>query len=323
MPVCNMKLLVIVTLLALTCAQDLPQKRPVKRSYVCPPNFVRQGHRCYFFSKEPATWQEAHFHCRDMHSNIAVIKSANQDKLIRSFLSKKPLAPLERWLGGVYDWEQMAWKWAASGKPLSYSGFQKTEKEDKEKLRWHCIIMDPSLQYRWNSRSCVEQKHYICHTKLKTVNSKGKKKLRRQYNVDKDNKLNEIPVPTILDYPLNDTAPLKANIPITYKVEINQRLNDQALFAEAAPPFEKSVKRAKRKRKAKQRELSHYKRNSTISELSSFLDRERRRKPKGKSVDRGKATAIQHIRWRTYKRKQNNPLYPKPIVEEYNYVKER
>ncbi|KAJ8964446.1 hypothetical protein NQ314_004905 [Rhamnusium bicolor] len=73
------------------CAQELPEKRPVKRSYVCPPKFVRQGHRCYFFSKEPATWQDAHFHCRDMHSNIAIIKNANQDKLIRNFLSTKSL----------------------------------------------------------------------------------------------------------------------------------------------------------------------------------------------------------------------------------------
>lgn len=56
--------------------------------------------------------------------------------------------PLERWLGGVYDWEQMSWKWAASGKPLTYQGFADSEPEQKEKLRWHCIIVDPTKQYR-------------------------------------------------------------------------------------------------------------------------------------------------------------------------------
>lgn len=180
--------------------------------------------------------------------------------------------------------------------------------------------------YRWNSRSCIERKHYICHTKLKTVSGKGKKKLRRQYHADKDNKLNEIPVPTIPDYSDNDTAILKANIPISYKVEINQRLNDQALFAEVFPAVEKRVK-PKRKRKTKFRELTQFKRNSngTLSDPTSFRDRNKRRKNKGKKVDKGRPTSIQHIRWRTYKKnlKQSNPLYPDPIVEEYNYVKEQ
>ncbi|KAJ8920843.1 hypothetical protein NQ315_015635 [Exocentrus adspersus] len=319
-----MKLLVIVSVLALSCAQDLQEKQHVKRSYVCPPKFVRQGHRCYFFSKEPATWQDAHFKCRDMHSNIAIIKNWNQDKLLRSFLSKRPVALVERWLGGVYDWEQMAWKWAASGKPLSYNGFQqKMDKEDKEKLRWHCIIMDPALDYRWNSRSCVEQKHFICHTKLKIVSSKDKKKLRRQYKVDKDNKLNEIPVPIIPDYMTNNTTPLKSNIPISYQVEINNSLNDQALFAETAPVQERRAKKGrKKKRKTKYKQLTHLKRNTNGT---SSDDKERRRKNREKVVDKGNPTSMQHIRWKTYKKevKQANPLYPKPIVEEYNYVKEQ
>ncbi|CAG9825837.1 unnamed protein product [Phaedon cochleariae] len=132
-----------------TIAHDLSERRPVKRSYVCPPKFIRQGHRCYYFSKDVATWQEAMFRCRDMHSNIAIIKNAHQDELIRRVLSKKSLDPTQRWLGGVYDWQNMTWKWAASGKLLTYSGFPESDGDtDKESLRWQCIIMDPSLEYK-------------------------------------------------------------------------------------------------------------------------------------------------------------------------------
>lgn len=99
-----------------------------------------------------------------MRSNIAVLKTRYQDKLIRNFLSTKGLGkqakdflsfihivfisePLERWLGGVYDGENQSWKWAASGKALQFDGFGRTKKLDKD-LRWQCIIMDPSLGYK-------------------------------------------------------------------------------------------------------------------------------------------------------------------------------
>lgn len=55
----------------------------------------------------------------------------------------------ERWLGALYDWKQMTWRWAASGKPLTFQAFGESTLEDKEQLRWHCIIMDPKLQYKY------------------------------------------------------------------------------------------------------------------------------------------------------------------------------
>lgn len=73
------------------------------------------------------------------------ISEVSTDSIPRCFVL---LDSDERWLGGLYDWEQMAWKWAASGKPLTYQAFGKTI-DDKEELRWHCIIMDPRLQYRY------------------------------------------------------------------------------------------------------------------------------------------------------------------------------
>lgn len=32
--------------------------------YVCPPEFIRLGMSCYYFSKEAASWQNAHFACQ-------------------------------------------------------------------------------------------------------------------------------------------------------------------------------------------------------------------------------------------------------------------
>ncbi|CAH1104191.1 unnamed protein product [Psylliodes chrysocephalus] len=324
-----MKLLLFFALLSFSSSQDLsptfPNRHPVKRSYVCPPKFIRQGHRCYYFSKHPLSWNEALFQCRDMHSNLAVVQNRNQDKLIKSFLSKKTLDPLERWLGGVYDWRKMAWKWAASGKPLAFNGFPKeVSPKDPESLRWHCIIVDPALQFMWSSRSCVEQKHFICQTRLKTVNNREKKKLKRQYKADKDNKLNEIPVPLINDSTNNVTS-LKYNIPITYHFEVNENLNDKTMFAYKSPELSKNSRRVnphRNKKRNPQRIRQIRLANGTIAEVPSR--RLNRNKQNKKTKNMGKPTLMKNIRWKTYYKKEKlpNPLYPQPIVEEYNYVRD-
>jgi hypothetical protein len=293
---------------AVASAQELnntttvkPVKKVPKRSYVCPPHFIRLSHRCYYFSNEAATWQDAYFQCRDLHSNLAIIRSANQDKLIRRTLNKKSSAPVERWLGGLYDWEQMTWKWAASGRPLAYQGFSQMEPEDKEKLRWHCIIVDPKLQFKWNTRSCLEQKHFICHTKIKIVTNKGKKKLLRQYKVNKYNKLNEIPVPNLPENVNYNVTGLKGHQP-------------NAQFA-VKPRVHRRRTRKNRRKKANVPQDSGY--NSTTHEEQT----ERRRRQKVK--EEGGDLSMEKIMWKTYYKDSTlNPLHPKAIVEEFSYMKD-
>lgn len=81
---------------------------------------------------------------------MSSIKFLHKDRpMLLTIPSYLLLDPAERWLGALYDWEQMTWKWAASGKPLSFQAFGEKTIDDKEQLRWHCIILDPRLQYRF------------------------------------------------------------------------------------------------------------------------------------------------------------------------------
>ncbi|CAG4966719.1 unnamed protein product [Parnassius apollo] len=41
-------------------------RNSTKMSYVCPPQFIRLGHSCYFFSDNKATWQNALFSCKQV-----------------------------------------------------------------------------------------------------------------------------------------------------------------------------------------------------------------------------------------------------------------
>ncbi|KAL1496953.1 hypothetical protein ABEB36_007997 [Hypothenemus hampei] len=254
-----------------------------------------------------------------MHSHLAIIKNANQDRLIRKTLNKKTLEPLERWLGGRFDWHRKQWKWAASGKPLTFKGFDKSVNlESNDTLQWSCIITDPRLEYRWNAKSCLEEKHFICHKKIFTItNNKSRTKLLEQY---KTNKLNEIPIPEVsndiertfdtLKRQLQTSKPSLFNVetlPTTYQ---NHELNK---------------KKKKKKRKSRPLHVVRPFSNGTFNENSGPLvmmnDQALRRRTKKAKADGSKENNVE-MYYKTYKEngKRKHPLHPIPIVEEYNFV---
>lgn len=69
-------------------------------------------------------------------------------------------AKLERWIGGIFNWNQKVWEWGVTGEKMVFQSFGKME--SGKKYAWHCLIMDPALKYKWNARICMERKHYIC-----------------------------------------------------------------------------------------------------------------------------------------------------------------
>ncbi|XP_017769325.1 PREDICTED: lymphocyte antigen 75-like isoform X2 [Nicrophorus vespilloides] len=131
----------------------------------CPNGFIQVHNckRCYHFSSEKLPWRDAYFKCNNMNSSLAVLSSKEQNAKMQEYLLAKHLVPSEWWLGGNYDWEQDTWKWAASGRVIKNSQIRK--KRGKH-LNWHCIILDPSRRYRWDSKKCTEKYNYICQKKV-------------------------------------------------------------------------------------------------------------------------------------------------------------
>lgn len=72
----------------------------------------------------------------------------------------------ERWIGGIYDWNQDEWKWATSGRKIRYNKFETTPHFDNEHDHWQCMALDPSVNYKWTANSCLQKKHFVCETKL-------------------------------------------------------------------------------------------------------------------------------------------------------------
>lgn len=54
---------------------------------MCPPNFIKIGNECYYFSTDQLSWLEAHFECKDKDSRLAEpIK--HEDRKVRRYLMR-------------------------------------------------------------------------------------------------------------------------------------------------------------------------------------------------------------------------------------------
>ncbi|KAK4879118.1 hypothetical protein RN001_007264 [Aquatica leii] len=287
------------------------------RQYVCPPEYLKLNQHCYYFSKNKTTWQDAFFACQDLRGKFAIIKHVNQDKMIRSFLNKISIQNEERWIGGMYDWEQMKWKWGASGQEMVFKGFSQMAPEDKEKLQWHCTILDPNLDYKWNARMCLEQKYYICQTKPKFVN-KGKKK-QHNYPIDKFNKLNEVPLPA---HPYHDKDNnFKEYTPNDEAFNITQGVIEDSAFAFRDPSMLE-----RRKDKPKIQKNKRYKKilcetrvvnNETEYYCPQLKYAKRRRRNKSKEDNFASSEKL-HTRI-YYGSIPNSVLHPRVITEEISF----
>lgn len=140
----------------------LRQHEPVRR-FACPVGFFRLKRFCYYLSAGTASWRDAYFHCKDRNATLAILDRNGKDKMLRKYLMGEQFTKLERWIGGIFNWQQMAWEWGVTGEKMVFQSFGKMELGGRsKKYAWHCIIMDPTLKYKWSARSCMERKHYVC-----------------------------------------------------------------------------------------------------------------------------------------------------------------
>lgn len=66
----------------------------------------------------------------------------------------------------------MAWEWGVTGEKMVFRSFGKINPGKSEQYAWHCIVLDPALKYKWNAKSCVQRKHYICEVPAGRIGEK-------------------------------------------------------------------------------------------------------------------------------------------------------
>ncbi|XP_025418715.1 snaclec coagulation factor IX/factor X-binding protein subunit B-like isoform X2 [Sipha flava] len=125
-----------------------------KLMYNCKNGFSKFGNNCFYLSTKTATWQEAYFECKYLAkgSKLAVLYKEVDDHNIRKFLKYRHTEIKERWIGGLYDWNQDQWKWATSGRKIQYNHFEKIPYFDQND-KFMCMAIDPNINYKWTARN--------------------------------------------------------------------------------------------------------------------------------------------------------------------------
>lgn len=162
-------------------AVSLPQEGYAgKLRYKCPEAYRRIGNGCYFISDEKLTWHDAQFTCKDLAGGfLAKVNKPWKDRSLKRFLIRSGVR-IERWIGTIYDFGRHNWIWGMGGEKLRYQGF--SGRRPKENFSWRCGVMDPTLLFKWSTRSCIEQKAFICEVPIKIISgdNRRRKMLRRR-----------------------------------------------------------------------------------------------------------------------------------------------
>ncbi|KAH0563896.1 uncharacterized protein LOC123272390 [Cotesia glomerata] len=163
---------------------NLPENNHVKnevkkelsvRRFACPIGFFRLKRNCYYLSAGMAPWREAHFHCKDRNSTLAILDRKGKNRILRKYLMGDQFTKLERWIGGIYNWQQMTWEWGVSGEKVVFQNFHNLNQSNSKAYAWHCMVLDPAVKYKWSPRSCVKKKHYICQVPAGRIGHRRKK----------------------------------------------------------------------------------------------------------------------------------------------------
>lgn len=170
-----------------------PKLSRARRMYaLCPPEFQKIGNDCFFMSDRKENWLDAHFECKDRNSKLAEpLKFA--DRRLRKYLQEKDLVHGEKWIGGMYNYQQKKWKWGYNGGEMKYQAFDDAIQDTN--LQYHCTTMDPNVDYRWSAKECIERHYFICQHRMSFVNEKNRQKVYTKWNETYPNQIaNEVEV---------------------------------------------------------------------------------------------------------------------------------
>ncbi|XP_015422979.1 PREDICTED: C-type lectin domain family 17, member A isoform X2 [Myotis davidii] len=122
----------------------------------CPEGWLPFKGKCYYFSPNTKSWDEARKFCQENYSHLVIISSMDE----QNFVVKAHGSPRVYWLG-LSDREQEGdWKWL-DGSPVTLSFW---EPEEPNNLNDEdCVSM--TRQGTWNDLSCNKATYWICERK--------------------------------------------------------------------------------------------------------------------------------------------------------------
>ncbi|XP_021356856.1 perlucin-like protein [Mizuhopecten yessoensis] len=129
----------------------------------CRKGWVTFEDTCYLFSHGKSSWGEAYSTCLALHSNLAVITSAEQQNFLISELTDKHRTDAWNvlyWIDGTDLEVENVWKWAISGEKLSYINWADGEPNNAQ--GGNCMNLYGNGGFKMADDDCELHLYYIC-----------------------------------------------------------------------------------------------------------------------------------------------------------------
>ncbi|XP_045048544.1 C-type lectin domain family 17, member A [Desmodus rotundus] len=122
----------------------------------CPEGWLAFEGRCYYFSPNTKSWDEARKFCQENYSHLVIINSVTE----QNFVAKAHRSPRVYWLGLSDKEHEGKWKWL-DGSPVTLSYWEPAEPNNVHDE--DCGSMNTGGT--WNDLSCNKATYWICERK--------------------------------------------------------------------------------------------------------------------------------------------------------------
>ncbi|KAF6093019.1 C-type lectin domain containing 17A [Phyllostomus discolor] len=122
----------------------------------CPEGWLPFEGKCYYFSPNTKSWDEARKFCQENYSHLVIINSFSE----QNFVAKAHRSPRVYWLGLSDKEHEGKWKWL-DGSPVTLSYWEPAEPNNAHEE--DCGSMNTGGT--WNDLSCNKATYWICERK--------------------------------------------------------------------------------------------------------------------------------------------------------------
>ena len=120
----------------------------------CPAGWEREGDRCYFFSEEEKSWDEAEEACMKETGHLTSVTSEQ----VHMYFQGKGFAG---WVGGLQ--KDNKWVWTDCSEWEFDSGWGDGEPSTGGEK---CVEYNEKLRHLWNNMWCGNKRKFVCSKKV-------------------------------------------------------------------------------------------------------------------------------------------------------------
>jgi len=138
----------------------------------CPINFLLHSasSQCFYFSRNPRTWEEAERSCKLMGSGVTLARpdSVSQNQFLVSQMKKKPG---HNWWFDLNDRRSEGFMRFSNGAKPSFNTWPWASGEPNDYMGWlyggeDCVMYTEDSYYKWNDEDCDDEARYVCQVAL-------------------------------------------------------------------------------------------------------------------------------------------------------------